>query len=328
LDGQNSNLSLNFYETMNAIFRRASRQLGSSTCAASPGRMLPFSSSASRDYQDETTQSASSWEDVCEGKYSTILVNREMIDGTSAVGTIAINRPDKMNVLNYNVMQEIVSACLHMDRQDPEIKVIVITGTGEKAFAAGADVNEMVSMDYEQVYNSRYLQGYEALRSVRKPMIAAVNGYALGTGCELALSCDIVIASETAWLGQPEILLGIIPGNGGTQRLVRTVGKSRAMEMILTGASISALEAARIGLISRVVKPEDLMKETLDLAKRIGKHSGMALAKAKDCINSAYELSLSEGLNKEKREFWSCFGTAGQKEGMNAFLEKRDAKFS
>lgn len=314
---------------MNAIVRRASRQLGCSTCAVSHGRMLPFSSSASREYQDETTQSASSWQDVCEGKYSTILVNRETIDGTtSAVGTIAINRPEKMNVLNYNVMQEVVSACLHMDRQDPEVKVIVITGTGEKAFAAGADVNEMVSMEYEHVYNSRYLQGYEALRSVRKPMIAAVNGYALGTGCELALSCDIVIASETAWLGQPEILLGIIPGNGGTQRLVRTIGKSRAMEMILTGANISALEAARIGLISRVVKPEDLMTEALDLAKRIGKHSGMALAKAKECINSAYELSLSEGLNKEKREFWSCFGTAGQKEGMNAFLEKRDAKFS
>lgn len=278
-------------------------------------------------YQDETKPSmfsASSWEDVCEEKNSTVLVSREMIDEKSAVGTIAINRP----VLNYSAMQEIVSACLHMDRHAPEVKVIVITGTCEKAFAAGADVNEMVSLKYDDVYNGRYLQGSEALRSVRKPMIAAVNGYAIGTGCELVLSCDIVIASENAWLGQPEILLGIIPGNGGTQRLVRTVGKSRAMEMILTGANISALEAARIGLVSRVVKPEDLMAEALDLAKRIGKHSGMALAKAKECINSAYELSLSEGLNKEKREFWSCFGTAGQKEGMNAFLEKRDAKFS
>ncbi len=190
-------------------------------------------------------------------------------------------------------MEELVSACLYLDRQHPAARVLVITGAGDKAFAAGADIKEMASLNYCEAYSRRILNGWEALRSVRKPIIAAVNGYALGGGCELALLCDIIIAADTAALGQPEISLGVIPGMGGTQRLTRAVGKSRAMEMILTGARVGAGEAARIGLISRVVPAAELMTEVRKVARKIAGYSGPAVGKAKECVNAAFEGSLT-----------------------------------
>lgn len=231
------------------------------------------------------------------------------------------------NVLLVQVMEELVSACLYIDRQQDDAKVIIVTGAGNKAFAAGADIKEMATVSYADAYNRRLLNGWEALRSIRKPMIAAVNGYALGGGCELALMCDIIIAADTAALGQPEITLGVIPGMGGTQRLTRAVGKSRAMEMILTGARVSAGEAARIGLISRAVPAADLMDEVRRVAGKIAQYSTPAVAKAKECINASFESHLSGGLAFEKREFWSCFALEDQKEGMAAFVQKRSPSF-
>lgn len=221
-------------------------------------------------------------------------------------------------------MEELASACLYLERQHPSAKVVIITGAGSKAFAAGADIKEMASLSYADAYGRRLLNGWEALRSMRKPLIAAVNGYALGGGCELALMCDIIIASDTAALGQPEITLGVIPGMGGTQRLTRAVGKSRAMEMILTGARVSAAEAARMGLVSRAVPAAELMDEARRVAGKIAQYSPPAVAKAKECVNAAFEGSLSEGLAFEKREFWSCFALEDQKEGMAAFIGKRE----
>jgi enoyl-CoA hydratase len=178
-----------------------------------------------------------------------------------------------------------------------------------------------------KAYNRRMLNGWEALRSVRKPTIACINGFALGGGCELALLCDIAIAADTASLGQPELTLGVIPGMGGTQRLTRAVGKSRAMELILTGARISAAEAAKMGLISRAVPAEELVDEVRRVAAKIAQYSTPVVGKAKECVNAAFEMGLAEGIMLEKREFWSCFGLADQKEGMGAFLQKREPKF-
>lgn len=246
-------------------------------------------------------------------------------EGTLA--TIKLNRPEVLNALNSKAMHEIVSAAMFLDREHPTTKVIIITGEGKKAFAAGADIKEMSQVSYSEAYSKQLLNAWDSLRMVRKPIIAAVNGYALGGGCEVAMMCDIIIASDNASFGQPEITLGVIPGMGGTQRLTRAVGKSRAMEMILTGARITAAEAAKMGLISRVVPQEDLMDEVRKVAFRIAEHSSPSVAKAKEAVNMAYESTLQEGLRFEKREFWSCFALEDQKEGMAAFLNKRKPKF-
>lgn len=232
-----------------------------------------------------------------------------------------------INMFTAQAAEEIVSACLSLDR-DQGTKVIVLTGEKNKSFAAGWDVNELIQVkDYEDAYSKRLFVTWDALRAVRKPIIAAVDGYCLGTGCELALMADIIIAADTASFGQPEITLGITPGLGATQRLVRAVGKTRAMEMILTGVRISSVEATKVGIVSRVVPGDDLMKETMCLARKIAKNPTITVAKAKELINAAYDVSLSEGLHREKQSFWSCFGTKDQKEGMNAFLEKREPNF-
>lgn len=270
-----------------------------------------------------TSEAADNWRSIRDS-FTSIIVD---VENDTGIATVTINRPESLNALNTKVMEELVSACLYLDRQHPAARVIIITGAGDKAFAAGADIKEMATLSYSDAYTRRISNGWEALRSVRKPVIAAVNGYALGGGCELALLCDIIIAADTAALGQPEVTLGVIPGMGGTQRLTRAVGKSRAMEMILTGARVGAGEAARIGLISRVVPAADLMTEVRKVAAKIAEYSGPVIGKAKECVNAAFEGSLSEGLAFEKREFWSCFALEDQKEGMAAFVQKRDAKW-
>jgi len=243
------------------------------------------------------------------------------------VATVTINREDSLNALSTDIMQEIVSACLFLDRQDIGARVIVVTGQGNKAFAAGADIKEMATLSYSDACQKRLLNGWEALRSVRKPIIASVNGYALGGGCELALMCDIIIAAESASFGQPEVTLGVTPGMGATQRLTRAIGKSRAMELMLTGSRLGAAEAAKMGLISRVVPAADLAAETKRLATKIAGYSIPVVGKIKDCVNAAYETALAEGLRIEKREFWSCYALNDQKEGMAAFVQKRTPQF-
>lgn len=247
--------------------------------------------------------------------------------GDDGVAVLTLDRPQALNALNSKVMQEVVSACLFLDRNHPAARVIIITGAGDKAFAAGADIKEMASVGYAEAYNTSLLNGWETLRSVRKPLIAAVNGYALGGGCELAMMCDILLASDKAQFGQPEISLGVIPGMGGTQRLARAVGKSRAMELVLTGARISAAEAVKMGLASRAVPAAELLDEARKVARRIAEHSAPVVAKAKECVLVAQEQGLNEGLRFEKREFWSCFALEDQKEGMAAFVQKRKPAF-
>ncbi|PSC76463.1 enoyl-hydratase [Micractinium conductrix] len=245
----------------------------------------------------------------------------------AGVAVLTIDRPQALNALNATVMQEVVSACLFLDRNHPTAKVIILTGAGDKAFAAGVDIKEMAAVGYAEAYTSSMLNGWETLRSVRKPLIAAVNGYALGGGCELAMMCDIILASDKAQFGQPEITLGVIPGMGGTQRLARAVGKSRAMEMVLTGARVNATEAVRMGLASRVLPAAELLDEARKLAGRIAEMSAPVVAKAKECVLVAQEQGLNEGLRFEKREFWSCFALSDQKEGMSAFVQKRKPEF-
>lgn len=270
-----------------------------------------------------TSSSIETWKHLRDS-FTSILTD---VEENTGIATLTINRSHALNALNAKVMEELVSACLFLDRQHPRARVIIITGAGDKAFAAGADIKEMATLSYSEAYNKRVLNGWEALRSVRKPLIAAINGYALGGGLELALMCDIAIAANTASLGQPEITLGVTPGMGATQRLTRAVGKSRAMEMILTGARVSANEAAKIGLISRAVPAAELMSEVKVVAGKIAEHSVPVVAKSKEAINAAFEGSLSEGLAVEKREFWSCFALEDQKEGMAAFVQKRKPEF-
>ncbi|BDA46697.1 probable enoyl-CoA hydratase echA8 [Coccomyxa sp. Obi] len=240
---------------------------------------------------------------------------------------VTIARPKALNAVSMKAMEEIVHASHWLDRMD-SVKGIIITGEGNKAFAAGADIKEMASQNYSEAYKRRFMEGWKELREVRKPIIAAVNGYALGGGCEVAMMADIIIASDNASFGQPEVTLGVIPGMGGTQRLIREVGKSKAMEMILCGRRLTAAEAERAGLVSRVVPQDQLLPEAYKLAAKIGGLSTIAIAKAKDCVHRAYEMSLAEGLRYEQREFWSSFGLEDQREGMRAFLEKREPHFT
>ncbi|MGH8681176.1 MAG: enoyl-CoA hydratase [Burkholderiales bacterium] len=242
------------------------------------------------------------------------------------VGLITLNRPKQLNALNDALMTELGDALLEFDA-DEAIGAIVLTGN-DKAFAAGADIGAMANWTYMDVYKSDYItRNWEALKRTRKPVIAAVAGFALGGGCEIALACDIVVAADTAKFGQPEIKIGAMPGAGGSQRLPRAVGKAKAMDMILTARMMDAQEAERAGLVSRVVPADRLLDEALAVANAICEFSGPAVMMAKEAVNRAYETPLAEGILFERRMFHSLFATADQKEGMRAFVEKRKPSF-
>jgi len=249
-----------------------------------------------------------------------------VVETRDRVALITLNRPKQLNALNDALMDELERALDEYDRDDA-IGAIVITGS-ERAFAAGADVGAMKDWSYMDVYRSDFItRNWERLKSVRKPVIAAVGGVALGGGCELVMMCDIVIAADTAKFGQPEIKLGIIPGAGGTQRLPRAVGKSKAMDLVLTGRMMDAQEAERAGLVARVVPADKLLDEALAVANTICSYSLPAVMMAKESVNRAYESSLAEGILFERRLFHSLFATDDQKEGMQAFIGKRKPTF-
>lgn len=241
------------------------------------------------------------------------------------VGVIQLNRPKALNALNATLKDQLLAAAERFDA-DPNVGCIVITGS-DKAFAAGADIKEMANKTYIDVFAEDFGVDYERLTRVRKPIVAAVAGFALGGGCELAMMCDVIIAADTAKFGQPEIKLGVIPGMGGTQRLIRAVGKAKAMDLILTGRMMDAVEAERSGLVARVVPASVLMEEAMKIAESIASLSLPSLLAAKEAINRALETSLSEGLRFERRVFHGLFATHDQKEGMAAFVAKRPASF-
>ena len=241
------------------------------------------------------------------------------------VGLITLNRPHVRNALNPALIDELNRAIDNYE-QDPNVGCIVLTGS-EKAFAAGADVKDMQSKTYMDAYMSDFIKKWERIVEARKPVIAAVAGYALGGGCELAMMCDFIIAADTATFGQPEIKLGVMPGAGGTQRLTRFVGKSKAMEMCLTGRLMKADEAERSGLVSRVVPAEDLVEEAVKTAQTIANMSLPIVMMTKETVNRAYETTLAEGISFERRVFHAMFATEDQSEGMRAFVEKRKADF-
>jgi enoyl-CoA hydratase len=241
------------------------------------------------------------------------------------VGLIRLHRPAALNALNSQLIAE-VTKVIDGFEADPAIGCIVITGS-EKAFAAGADIKEMQSKSFMQAYMEDFIGPWDRVARCRKPTIAAVAGFALGGGCELAMMCDIIIAADTAKFGQPEIKLGVMPGAGGTQRLTRFVGKAKAMEMCLTGRMMDAAEAERSGLVSRVVPAADLLADALKTAATIADMSLVATMMTKETVNRAYETTLAEGIRFERRVFHSMFATEDQKEGMNAFVEKRKAAF-
>ncbi|KAH8275389.1 probable enoyl-CoA hydratase, mitochondrial [Drosophila bipectinata] len=242
------------------------------------------------------------------------------------VAVITLNRPKALNALCNGLMKEL-STALQEFGKDKSIAAIVLTGS-EKAFAAGADIKEMLPNTYSQCIQGNFLNDWTEVARTQKPIIAAVNGYALGGGCELAMMCDIIYAGEKAKFGQPEIALGTIPGAGGTQRLTRVVGKSKAMEMCLTGNMITAQEAEKLGLASKVVPADQLVGEAIKLGEKIGTHSNLIVQLCKEAVNTAYETTLQEGLKYERRTFHATFSTADRKEGMTAFAEKRPAKFT
>jgi enoyl-CoA hydratase len=252
--------------------------------------------------------------------YETILVETR-----SRVGLITLNRPKALNALNTTVMAEMVAALKAFDA-DAGVGAVVITGS-EKAFAAGADIKQMQPMEYIDTFMTDFFGGWEEMTRARKPIIAAVAGYALGGGCELAMMCDFIIAADNAKFGQPEITLGVMPGMGGSQRLTRFVGKAKAMDMCLTGRMMDAAEAERCGLVSRVVPVADLMEEALKAAAKIASFSLPAVMMTKDAVNRSYETTLSEGLRYERRMFHSLFAFEDQTEGMAAFVEKRSPNF-
>ena len=247
-------------------------------------------------------------------------------DGPMKAGVITLNRPKQMNALNDQLMDELGAALLAFDKDDA-IGCIVVTGS-EKAFAAGADIAAMVKYDFMHVYKTGYIsRNWETMRQVKKPVIAAVAGFALGGGCEVAMMADFIIAADNAKFGQPEIKIGIVPGAGGTQRLPRAVGKAKAMDMVLTGRMMDAAEAERAGLVSRVVPLDKLMEEALGAAAAICALGQPSVMLAKECVNRAFEGPLSEGIAYERRMFHALFGTEDQREGMEAFLAKRKPEF-
>jgi len=252
--------------------------------------------------------------------FETILVEKR-----DAVAIVTLNRPKQLNALNSLLISELKQALDSFDA-DPAIAAVVLTGS-EKAFAAGADIKEMADKDFAEAYTSDFIGSWHGIADHKKPVIAAVAGYALGGGCELAMMCDIIIAADNAKFGQPEINLGTIPGAGGTQRLTRAIGKSKAMEMILTGRNMDAQEAERANLVARVVPAGDLLDEAVKLAETISSKSQPIVAMAKEAVDVAYETALAEGIRFEKRSFYATFATADRKEGMAAFTEKRTANF-
>lgn len=242
------------------------------------------------------------------------------------VALITLNRPQSLNALNLAMMNELVSLTAELDADDA-IGAIVITGS-PRAFAAGADIKEMAGNTYMDAYLTDWFSGWDRLSAVRKPLIAAVSGHALGGGCELAMLCDFIIASDTATFGQPEVKLGVIPGIGGSQRLTRAIGKAKAMELILTGRTIDATEAERAGLVARIVPAGDLLDDALATAATIAGMSLPIVMMAKEVVNAAFETTLTSGVRFERRLFHSAFSTDDQKEGMAAFIEKRAARFT
>ena len=257
-------------------------------------------------------------------------MNYEMITvrtEADKVGIVTLNRPKQLNALNDQLMTELGDALKAFDA-DPAIGCMVVTGS-EKAFAAGADIGAMAKYSFAEVYKGDFItRNWEQIRAVRKPVIAAVSGFALGGGCELAMMCDFIIAADNAKFGQPEIKLGIIPGAGGTQRLPRAVGKAKAMDLALTGRMMDATEAERAGLVSRVVPLDKLMEETLGAALMISEYSQIATIAAKESVNRAFEGTLNDGIVFERRLFHALFATEDQKEGMDAFVNKRKANFT
>lgn len=242
------------------------------------------------------------------------------------VATITLNRPKALNALCDQLMKELDHA-ISIYEADPKVKVMLLTGS-QKAFAAGADIKEMADKDYMTAYKENFIRGnWSFISKTRKPIIAAVSGYALGGGCELAMMCDFILASETAKFGQPEITIGTIPGAGGTQRLTRFIGKAKAMEMCLTGRMMDAQEAERAGLVAQIFSDDALLDEAQKIAQKIASHSLPPSMMIKECVNRAYETTLEEGLNFEARNFHATFATKDQKEGMKAFIEKRKPNF-
>ncbi|USU06668.1 enoyl-CoA hydratase [Sphingomonadaceae bacterium OTU29LAMAA1] len=249
-------------------------------------------------------------------EYQTILVERR-----DRVTLITLNRPEALNALNAQVLDDLLAALAAFDADDSQ-GCAVLTGSA-KAFAAGADIKEMQAMDFAAMYGRNHFSGYERLTATRKPIIAAVAGYALGGGCELAMMCDFILAADSAKFGQPEVKLAVSPGMGGSQRLARAVGKAKAMEMCLTGRMMDAAEAERAGLVSRVIPAADLVDEAVKTAATIAGMAPLAVLANKEMVNAAFETTLSQGVQFERRLFHGLFGTADQKEGMAAFVEKR-----
>ena len=248
-----------------------------------------------------------------------------LVETHGRVGLIRLNRPKALNALNSAMLGEVVAALAGFEA-DHGISATVLTGS-ERAFAAGADIKEMQPKRYIDAYMEDLFAGWDAVTRMRKPIIAAVAGYALGGGCELAMLCDFIIAADTAKFGQPEITLGVMPGIGGSQRLARFVGKSKAMDMCLTGRMMDAAEAERAGLVSRIVPAAELLVEAMGAAEKIGQHSLPAVMMTKEAVNRAYETTLAEGIRFERRVFHAMFALDDQKEGMDAFIGKRAAEF-
>ncbi|MFE3446212.1 enoyl-CoA hydratase [Nocardia sp. NPDC059180] len=255
------------------------------------------------------------------GDFETILLERK-----GRVGLITLNRPKALNALNAQVLDDVIAALDELEN-DNEIGAVVITGS-EKAFAAGADIKEMQPQSYMDMFMNDFFARWDRLAAFRKPTIAAVAGYALGGGCELAMICDILIAADTAKFGQPEIKLGVIPGIGGSQRLTRAIGKAKAMDLVLTGRNMDVEEAERAGLVSRIVPAAELLDTALEVADTIASMSLPVAMIAKEAVNRSFETTLAEGLRFERRVFHSLFAIEDQKEGMSAFVEKRQAKFT
>jgi enoyl-CoA hydratase len=252
--------------------------------------------------------------------YQYILVDRD-----ERVGIVTLNRPKELNALRTDLISELATALEEFDREE-SIGCIVLTGAGDRAFAAGADIKEMSDKSPIDMLLGGF-GAWQRIRKIQKPMIAAVGGYALGGGCELAMHCDMIIASENARFGQPEILLGIIPGAGGTQRLARTLGKYRTMEIVLTGAQVTAEEMHSLGLVNHVVPKGEHLTEAMKLAKTVAAQAPVAIRLAKDAVNAAFETSLDQGLEIERKNFFLLFATEDMREGMQAFIEKRKAEF-
>ena len=253
--------------------------------------------------------------------YATILTEIEQ-----GVGIITLNRPDALNALSEQLMLDVVEA-LTLFESDSSVGAVLLTGNN-KAFAAGADIKEMVEQDYISAMSAQFLGGWDRIAQCRKPTIAAVAGYALGGGCEIAMMCDFILAADNAQFGQPEVKLGTMPGLGGTQRLVQAIGKAKAMELCLTGRMMDAQEAERSGLVARVLPVDQLLDEAKNVAQTIAKQSKPAVALIKESINASQNMSLQQGISMERRAFYSLFGTQNQQEGMRAFVEKRKPVFS